>query len=224
MSRARSASTGRSYGRARVLKAWGLPRSTFYERRRRPLCLRPPARRGPNTRYSDEELLAERPNQMWGIEATVAFTLDGGRVSIFAMVDHATAESLGIHVAKRGTRFEALEPVRRAVHEQFGSFRETIACGVRLRHDDGSQFMSDDFQTAPRGARLHDAGGAGRGARRLSPALQRPLAAGEAPVSIPAAGSSEAPCPGGCCMMIIKKTVQEIGCGVGRIYAALVCQ
>jgi hypothetical protein len=37
MSRARSASTGRSYGRARVLKAWGLPRSTFYERRRRPL-------------------------------------------------------------------------------------------------------------------------------------------------------------------------------------------
>jgi len=98
------------------------------------------------------------------------------------------------------------------------------ACGVRLRHDDGSQFMSDDFQTAPRGARLHDAGGAGRGARRLSPALQRPLAAGEAPVSIPAAGSSEAPCPGGCCMMIIKKTVQEIGCGVGRIYAALVCQ
>jgi len=211
MSRARSASTGRTYGLARVLKAWGLPRSTFYERRRRPLCPRPPARRGPKTRYSDEDLLveirrtiqespfhgeghrkvwarlrvrevrtsmrrvlrlmrengllapqrqprpvepkrhdgtilAERPNQMWGIDATVGFTLAEGRVAIFAMVDHATAECLGIHVAKRGTRFEALEPVRQAVREQFGGFAENIACGVRLRHDHGSQFMSDDFQ------------------------------------------------------------------------------
>ena len=59
MSRARSASTGRTYGLARVLKAWGLPRSTFYERRRRPLCPRPPARRGPKTRYSDDDLLVE---------------------------------------------------------------------------------------------------------------------------------------------------------------------
>ena len=56
---ARSASAGRPNGRARVLKAWGLPRSTFYERRRRPLFLPPPARRGPKTRNSDEELLAE---------------------------------------------------------------------------------------------------------------------------------------------------------------------
>ena len=42
-----------------MLKAWGLPRSTFYEQRRRPLCPRPPARLGPKTCYSDEELLAE---------------------------------------------------------------------------------------------------------------------------------------------------------------------
>jgi len=46
------------------------------------------------------------------------------------MVDHATAECLGIPVARRGTRFEALEPVRRAVHEQFGGIAEAIACGV----------------------------------------------------------------------------------------------
>lgn len=59
MSRARSASTGRFYGRARVLKAWGLPRSTFYHRRRRQASPRPPARRGPKTRYSDDQLLDE---------------------------------------------------------------------------------------------------------------------------------------------------------------------
>ena len=94
----------------------------------------------------DGTILAQRPHQMGGIDATVGFTLAAGRVTIFAMVDHATAECLGIHVAKRGTRFEALEPVRRAVHEQFGSFAENSACGVRLRHDHASQFLSDDFQ------------------------------------------------------------------------------
>jgi transposase InsO family protein len=91
-------------------------------------------------------ILAERPNQMWGIDATVGFPLADGRVTIFAMVDHATAECLGIHVARRGTRFEALEPVRRAMHEQFGGFAEDIALGLKLRPDHGSQFMSDDFQ------------------------------------------------------------------------------
>ena len=91
-------------------------------------------------------ILAERPNPMWGIDATVGITLAEGRVTIFAMVDHAMAECLGIHVAKRGSRFEALELVRRAVHVQFGGFAEGIACGVRLRHDHGSHFMSDDFQ------------------------------------------------------------------------------
>jgi hypothetical protein len=77
--------------------------------------------------------------QMWGIDAKVGFTVAEGRVTIFAMVDHARAECLGIHLAKRDTGFEALEPVRRAVHEQFGSFGENIACGVRLRHHHGSQ-------------------------------------------------------------------------------------
>jgi hypothetical protein len=91
-------------------------------------------------------ILAEQPNQMWGIDATADFTLAGGPVPIFAMIDHHSAFCLGIHVAKRGTRFEALEPVRQAVREQFGGFWEGVALGVKLRHDHGSQFMSDDFQ------------------------------------------------------------------------------
>ncbi|GIW55519.1 MAG: hypothetical protein KatS3mg082_1923 [Nitrospiraceae bacterium] len=91
-------------------------------------------------------ILAERPNQMWGIDATAGFTLRDGQVPIFAMIDHCSACCLGIHVARRGTRFEALEPVRQAVREQFGGFSEGIAAGVKLPHDHGSQFMSDDFQ------------------------------------------------------------------------------
>mgnify|MGYP000058935539 FL=1 len=83
---------------------------------------------------------------MWGIDATAGFTLRDGQVPIFAMIDHCSACCLGIHVAKRGTRFEALEPMRQAVREQFEGFSEGTALGVKLRHDHGSLFMSDDFQ------------------------------------------------------------------------------
>ncbi|GIW56453.1 MAG: integrase [Nitrospiraceae bacterium] len=86
------------------------------------------------------------PSEVWGIDATAGFTLRDGQVAIFAMIDHGSAFCLGIHVAKRGTRFEALEPLRQAVREQFGSFSEGTALGVKLRHDHGSRFMSDDFQ------------------------------------------------------------------------------
>jgi len=125
MSRARSASTGRTYGRARVLKAWGLPRSTFYERRRRPLCSRPPARRGPKTGYSDEDLLVE-------IRRTI-------QESPFHGEGHRK-------VWARLRVCEVRTSMRRVLHVQFGSFAEGVARGVRLRHDHGSQFMSDDFQ------------------------------------------------------------------------------
>jgi len=43
---------------------------------------------------------------MWGIGATVGFTVAEGRVAIFAMVDHATAESRAFTSpsAARGSR------------------------------------------------------------------------------------------------------------------------
>ena len=73
-------------------------------------------------------------------------TLDDGQVTVFAAVDHCTAECVGIHAVKRATRFEALEPLRQGVRQHFGGFRGGAAEGLRLRHDHGSQFMSDDFQ------------------------------------------------------------------------------
>ncbi|MCS7044186.1 MAG: hypothetical protein NZR01_15480 [Bryobacteraceae bacterium] len=90
-------------------------------------------------------IVAERPNPMWGIDPTAAFTLRYKQVALFARIDHPSAYCLGIHVARRGTRFEALEPVRQAVREQFGGFSEGLALGVKLPHDHGSQFMIDDF-------------------------------------------------------------------------------
>ena len=211
MSQALSPSTNRKYGRARVLREWGLPRSTFYARQYRARNPIRPQRRGPKTAWTDEELtqairneieaspfhgeghrklwarlrlrgvrtskdrvlrlmrehqllapqrqiapvepnahegtiVTEKPNQMWGIDATATVTLADGQVTVFASIDHCTAECVGIHAAKPATRFEALEPIRQGVKEQCGGFRKDAAMDLKIRHDHGSQFMSDHFQ------------------------------------------------------------------------------
>ena len=216
MSQARSPSTGRRYGLARVARLWRLPRSTVHARRRReatPPAGRPPARRpGPVGAGTDEELLAQirrvladspfhgegyrkvwarlrfrgirtskervrrlmreyglqaphrvghahgpkahdrtiipdRPNEMWGTDLTGTATTREGAVGVFVALDHHTAECVGIHTAKSCTRFEALEPIRQGVRDYFGGFGENVAEGLALRHDHGSQYLADDFQT-----------------------------------------------------------------------------
>src|SRR5262249_57564647 len=69
-----------------------------------------------------------------------------GHGTIFVAVDHYTAECVGVHTARRGTRFEALEPLRQGIQAHFGAYGEQVATGLALRHDHGSQFMSDYFQ------------------------------------------------------------------------------
>ena len=65
---------------------------------------------------------------------------------MFAAIDHFNSECVGIHAAKRGDRFEALEPLRQGMRDQFGAFGAGVAAGLQLRHDHGSQYMSDHFQ------------------------------------------------------------------------------
>ncbi len=91
-------------------------------------------------------IVTEQPNQMWAADHTATVTVEEGPVTVFVAVDHCTTECVGIHAAKRATRFEALEPVRQAVRDYCGGFREKAAAGIQLRHDWGSQYMSDDYQ------------------------------------------------------------------------------
>jgi transposase InsO family protein len=94
----------------------------------------------------DGTIIPDRPNELWGTDMTTTLTR-GGTASIFFVIDHCTAECLGIHAAKEGTRLEALEPLRQAVRRTFGTFTAQIAGGtLGLRHDHGSQFMSDLYQ------------------------------------------------------------------------------
>jgi transposase InsO family protein len=94
----------------------------------------------------DGVIITERPDEMWGTDATTTVTTGEGQVCVFVAVDHCTAECVGIHASVSGNRFEALEPIRQGVREHFGGFDRGIAAGLTIRHDHGSAYMSDDFQ------------------------------------------------------------------------------
>jgi transposase InsO family protein len=79
-------------------------------------------------------------------DMTTTVTTGEGQVCVFVAVDHCTSECIGIHASLSGNRFEALEPLRQGVREQFGGFDKGIAAGLAIRHDHGSAYMSDDFQ------------------------------------------------------------------------------
>jgi transposase InsO family protein len=82
---------------------------------------------------------------MWGTDLRTTFTGEG-QAAVFIAVDHFTAECVGIHASARATRFEALEPIRQGVRRYFDGFANDIARGLAVRHDHGSQYMSDHFQ------------------------------------------------------------------------------
>jgi putative transposase len=94
----------------------------------------------------DGTIVTDRPNVMWGTDATAAVTLVDGAATIFAAIDHCTAECVGIHAAQHGNRFEALEPLRQGVRDHFGGLAPAVAHGLALRHDHGSVYLSGDFQ------------------------------------------------------------------------------
>lgn len=105
---------------------------------------RQPDRRPSNPH--EGKIVADAPNQIWGTDATASFTTADGQVTIFAAIDHCTAECLGIHVVKKANRWEALEPIRQALRQQFGAIAKGTATGTVLRHDHGSVYMSRHFQ------------------------------------------------------------------------------
>jgi putative transposase len=101
--------------------------------------------RGP--RAHDGTIIPDMVDTMWGTDMTAAVTREHGQVAVFVAVDHCSAECVGIHAALRGTRHEALKPVRQGVTARFGAIGKDIAAGLSLRHDHGSQYMSHDFQS-----------------------------------------------------------------------------
>ena len=94
----------------------------------------------------DRHIITAAPNLMWATDATQITTVQDGKVWLFGVAEHWNAELLGWHVAKRGTRHEAIQALGMAVRQQFGHLGAGAARGLALRHDHGSNFMSEDFR------------------------------------------------------------------------------
>lgn len=103
-------------------------------------------RRARGPRNHDGTIQTERPDEMWGTDATNVALTTGQQAWVFIAIDHYTGECTGIHGTASGTRFEALEPIRQGVRELIGEIGADVAVGLAIRHDHGSQYMSHAFQ------------------------------------------------------------------------------
>jgi putative transposase len=103
------------------------------------------ARSRPETAH-ERRIITEAPNIMWATDATQVTTAEDGKVWLFGVAEHWNAEIMGWHVAKHGTRYEAIQALGMAVRRQFGHLGPGAARGLALRHDHGSNFMADAFQ------------------------------------------------------------------------------
>lgn len=90
----------------------------------------------------DGTITTDRPDVMWGTDATRFFTEQDGWCWFFGAVDHYTDEVVGWHVAKIGDRWAALEPIRQGVRYAYRTVGKDVARGLRLRCDWGPQYIA----------------------------------------------------------------------------------
>jgi putative transposase len=108
-----------------------------------------PVRRGRHERGDRSHagrITTEQPNQLWGTDATRFYTKQEGWVWFFVALDHCVSDVVGWHVAKKGDRWAALEPIRQGVQIHMAGYAPRIALGLGLRHDWGPQYTAHQFQ------------------------------------------------------------------------------
>jgi transposase InsO family protein len=93
----------------------------------------------------DGSLQTEAPNLMWGTDGIRIETVEEGWVWVFSAVDHCDACCVGIHTAKIGNRFAAMQPIAQGLQDEFGTTGKGAGKGLKLRMDHGTQYTADDF-------------------------------------------------------------------------------
>ena len=96
-------------------------------------------------RAHNGHIITERPNDMWGTDGVKIETAQEGWIWLFTVIDHWNSECLGWYATKKGDRHAALEAIGRALRYEFGVLQDSIAHGVKLRMDHGSQYISDEL-------------------------------------------------------------------------------
>ena len=108
-----------------------------------------PVRRGKHPRGDRSHsgrITTDVPNELWGTDATRFYTREDGWCWFFVAVDHCVTDVVGWHVAKKGDRWAALEPIRQGVRTHMDGYAPKIALGLGLRHDWGPQYTAHQFQ------------------------------------------------------------------------------
>jgi len=90
-------------------------------------------------------IITARPDELWGTDATKFWTQQEGWCWFFGAIDHCSEDIVGWHVAKRGDRWAALEPIRQGVQQTHGGYAPKIALGLGLRMDWGPQYTAHQF-------------------------------------------------------------------------------
>jgi transposase InsO family protein len=86
-----------------------------------------------------------RLNELWGTDATRFYTVEDGWCWFFGAIDHCSEDIVGWHVAKKGDRWAALEPIRQGVRVHLHGYAPKIALGLGLRHDWAPQYTAHQF-------------------------------------------------------------------------------
>lgn len=128
---------GHKVGRPRVLRLMREHRLLSPHR-----CAQRPAR------AHTGRITTDAPGVRIATDGAQVTTLKDGLVWVFLAIDHFNSECLGAHVCKKGDRFAAYEPVAQAKAALAASGLPVR--GVKLRHDHGSQYMSEWFQSMAR--------------------------------------------------------------------------
>lgn len=126
---------GHRVGRNRILRLMRLHR-----------LLSPHRTRFSPAKAHDGRICTDAPNVRWATDGAKVWTSEDGWLWVFTALEHWNAECLGHHVCKKGDRYAAYEPIAQAVQRIFGRSAAGIARGVELRHDHGSQYLTDYFQ------------------------------------------------------------------------------
>ncbi|HXQ28772.1 MAG TPA: integrase core domain-containing protein [Gemmatimonadales bacterium] len=133
--RVRLRARGVRVGKARVLRLMRAGR------------LLAPTRHGPahGDRTHAGRITTQRPDELWGTDATLFYTQRDGWCWFFGAIDHCVEDVVGWHVAKVGDRWAALEPIRQGVRQTHGGYAPKIALGLGLRMDRGPQYTAHQF-------------------------------------------------------------------------------
>lgn len=99
-------------------------------------------------RKHDGTIITEAPNLMWATDGKEFQTREEGKCWFIGVIDHFNDEIKSFHVCKKFDRYAALEPLREAVKNEFGSLEKGICqnMDIALRSDHGSQFDSCTYQ------------------------------------------------------------------------------